>query len=314
VLVSRTPPLPRFLALRPIYVRFPRGAASLVPRRPWLTSRANDGHHLYCCSHDGTIAAFIFEPTELPDIGDMEQTEQVIREYDYKPTKRAPTRIAPIRPAASASEGFGSTTTPAGAVNVLQPRKKRTGPPRLVPGASGTPARASDNPFEPAITADSNSAAQRSRMAMMNGAQNAFGNNAEAGPSARAGQKRKNSDGGYGNDRRPFGAASRLPDNIQQIRAPRQAIAANGVASSGRRLPLPVIQTILRETTAFDGYVEGHNSEGAGRSKVMYTSGADEDWSDYVPSKILNLGMCGSTCAVGLEDGRAILYSRGGQR
>lgn len=279
-----------------------------------LTNRANDGHHLYCCSHDGTIAAFIFEPTELPDIGEMEQTEQVIREYDYKGTKRVPARIAPIRPAASASEGFGATTAPAGAVNVLQPRKKRPGPPRLVPGASGTPAQASNNPFETAILADTNSAAQRSRMAMMNGAQNAFGSNAEAGPSARAGQKRKNSDGGYGSDRRAFGGASRLPDNIQQIRAPRQAIAANGVASSGKRLPLPVIQTILRETTAFDGYVEGHNSEGAGRSKVVYASGVDEGWEDHVPGKILNLSMSGSTCAVGLEDGRLFLYSRGGQR
>lgn len=243
----------------------------------------------------------------------------MLDDYGYKPPKRIIPRGPSIAPAGSVSNGFGQTATASKAVNILQPRKKRPGQARPANGGTGLqPPSHGNNAFDTPILPQAGfSGAQASRNSLLAGAANAFGSsNAEAGPSARMTVKRKASDGdglGIGRNLGP----SRLPEGVRDIRPARPNAA--GVAfsdiTSARRLPLAPIQSTLRQTSPYSGYITANNATTSQeRNTVILTGEAGDKWIDVLPSPVVALCLTDKFAAMGSEDGRLIIYSISGRR
>ena len=281
-----------------------------------LTHRANDGHHLYGCSEDGTICVAIFDPTEVSEIGDLEKTQTVLDDYGYKPTRRVVPRGPSIAPSGSVSNGFGQVATASKGVNILQPRKKKPGQARPTNGGTGLqPPAFGNNAFDTPILPQSGfSGAQASRNSLLAGAANAFGTtNAEAGPSARMTVKRKGSDGeGFVGSRKQ----NRLPDGIRDIRPPRPVSGGlvTGSTSAGRILPMSPIQSILTATSAPIFLTARNATTDQERNTVTSTGKFGDSWVDMLPSPVVALCLTERFAAMGSEDGRLVIYSPQGRR
>lgn len=79
---------------------------------------------MYGCSEDGTICAISFNDPEIPNLGTPEQTDSVLKEYNYQPLNR---RIAPPLPSGTISNGFGSSSSSTAVVNIIRARKSKPG-------------------------------------------------------------------------------------------------------------------------------------------------------------------------------------------
>lgn len=243
---------------------------------------------------------------QFSEIGDLEQTETVLREYAYSNPRRA------LRPAASITSitSLPNGGPSAGKENVLTVRrgtkgKKRAGLVPEMPNHSG-------NAFAPPIQSHiGSSTAAQARAQMMQGMAGAFGSTnggMEAGPSR--GSKRKAGDlddwmeSGYGR------AVPRLVES-QQLRAPRAS--TSGGAGSGRQLAIPHVRASLALALGSTGFEAKNQAGSAVGSQVVFTKDGRGVWEDQLPSAVLTLATTDDFSAAGCEDGSLHLYGSGGR-
>ncbi|KAF8136971.1 histone transcription regulator 1 [Boletus edulis] len=80
-------------------------------------------------------------------------------------------------------------------------------------------------------------------------------------------------------------------------------------------LPSPAILTYLSaKVDGSEDVLEARNSEGAGPTEVLFVSGKQTQWLDYLPSPVVGLTASMSFCAVALQDGSVSVYSHTGRR
>ncbi|KAI0938409.1 hypothetical protein AcV5_000100 [Taiwanofungus camphoratus] len=81
------------------------------------------------------------------------------------------------------------------------------------------------------------------------------------------------------------------------------------------RLPLPPLLTYLKATIeGSEDLFEGRNFEGDGPTEVLFVSGKQTQWLDYLPSPILAMTATSVFCAVAMQDGSVNVYSHTGRR
>ncbi|CDO71197.1 hypothetical protein BN946_scf184845.g68 [Trametes cinnabarina] len=83
----------------------------------------------------------------------------------------------------------------------------------------------------------------------------------------------------------------------------------------GGRLEAPQLVTYLKATVeGIEDILEGRNSESDEPNEVIYVSGKQTQWLDYLPSPILALAATSTFCAVVMQDGTVVVYSHTGRR
>ncbi|KAG6828889.1 hypothetical protein H0H87_000477 [Tephrocybe sp. NHM501043] len=81
------------------------------------------------------------------------------------------------------------------------------------------------------------------------------------------------------------------------------------------RLPVPALLTSLSaEIEGCDDIFEGRNSEDNSPTEVMFVSGKQTQWLDYLPFPVLSIKATPSFCAVATMDGSVTVYSHTGRR
>lgn len=108
---------------------------------------------------------------------------------------------------------------------------------------------------------------------------------------------------------------------------PRDNTAVREIASAGERwpatrllhaadvLPAPPILTFLSaKVDGSEDVLEARNSEGDGPTEVLFASGKQTQWLDYLPSPAVCLTASPSFCAVAMQDGSVSAYSHTGRR
>ncbi|RXK39445.1 hypothetical protein M231_03278 [Tremella mesenterica] len=292
---------------------------------------ANDGLHLYGCSEDGTICAIAFDQSEFPELATPDKTQLILDAYGYTPRRHNPRSLS----AAPSLQSNGFAHLPSiqnpGHVNVLQPRKTKPNPARRVgfansngsslrPLPSGRSGSSSD-PFSAPIQPLASSMVQSSTARMFQDAHQAFKPTHDTYGSPR-GAKRKTSlldNAPFVNRGSPMGVSQPL-GSVSELRLPRTTVigtSASGTAQTGRTLPVPSVQNVLRakagdvhdETL----YVEARN-EVAGRCKVTYCQDGQDWWTDHVHCAVLGMAMSTRLCALGLEDGGLKVYTPAGRQ
>ncbi|RPD71765.1 WD40 repeat-like protein [Lentinus tigrinus ALCF2SS1-7] len=89
---------------------------------------------------------------------------------------------------------------------------------------------------------------------------------------------------------------------------------AEGSVLAGRLEP-PQLVTYLKATVeGSEDVFEGRNAEGDEPNEVLYVSGKQTQWLDYLPSPILALTATPTFCAVAMQDGTLTVYSHTGRR
>nr|XP_018260715.1 uncharacterized protein I303_06430 [Kwoniella dejecticola CBS 10117]OBR82873.1 hypothetical protein I303_06430 [Kwoniella dejecticola CBS 10117] len=285
---------------------------------------SNDGYNLYACSADGSICAVSFDPTEFPELGKPELTQQILDEYEYKP-KRGLARAVSTQPPLSVTNSFGPSSSASATVNVLQPRKKGSSSRRvdLSNPASNSrslqpPAR---DPFAAPIQEFGGSIGhQASTAQMFEDARNAFSAAAANGGSPTAGLKRKAvfaEDESRAVRGRLMGTTQSDNSPIEVLRAPRVAISA-GPPSRGRTLPVPQIQSVVRAAllpSEGTSHFQAQNAKTQDElTKISFSKDGQGQWVDYLPSPALYLAITSKMSAVATEDGVVTIYSPAGRR
>ncbi|KAI0711449.1 WD40 repeat-like protein [Earliella scabrosa] len=86
-------------------------------------------------------------------------------------------------------------------------------------------------------------------------------------------------------------------------------------SSLAGRLEPPQLVTYLKATVeGSEDLFEGRNPEGDEPAEVIYVSGKQTQWLDYLPSPILALTATPTFCAVATQDGTLTVYSHTGRR
>lgn len=81
------------------------------------------------------------------------------------------------------------------------------------------------------------------------------------------------------------------------------------------RLPLAPLLTYLKTIVeSSEDVLEARNSEDGSPHEVIYVSGKQTQWLDYLPSPVLALAATASFCAVAMQDGSLNVYSTTGRR
>ncbi|KAH9849560.1 WD40 repeat-like protein [Lenzites betulinus] len=92
------------------------------------------------------------------------------------------------------------------------------------------------------------------------------------------------------------------------------ALLAEGSGVAGRLEP-PQLVTYLKATVeGSEDIFEGRNAEGDDPPEVIFVSGKQTQWLDYLPSPILALAATSAFCAVAMQDGSLNVYSHTGRR
>ncbi|KAI0674580.1 WD40 repeat-like protein [Trametes maxima] len=92
------------------------------------------------------------------------------------------------------------------------------------------------------------------------------------------------------------------------------ALLADGSGLAGRLEP-PQLVTYLKATVeGGDDLFEGRNSEGDEPNEVIFVSGKQTQWLDYLQSPILALAATPTFCAAAMQDGSVNVYSHTGRR
>ncbi|KAI0646572.1 WD40 repeat-like protein [Trametes meyenii] len=106
---------------------------------------------------------------------------------------------------------------------------------------------------------------------------------------------------------RPISSRSAAPLAISSL-------LADGSGLAGRLEP-PQLVTYLKATVeGSDDLFEGRNSEGDEPNEVIFVSGKQTQWLDYLQSPILALAATSTFCAVAMQDGSVNVYSHTGRR
>jgi len=81
------------------------------------------------------------------------------------------------------------------------------------------------------------------------------------------------------------------------------------------RLEVPPVLTYVKASIeGSDDVFEGRNSEGDAPTEVLFVSGKQTQWLDYLPSPVIALAATNVFCAVAMQDGSVNVYSHTGRR
>ncbi|KAH9941116.1 WD40 repeat-like protein [Epithele typhae] len=89
---------------------------------------------------------------------------------------------------------------------------------------------------------------------------------------------------------------------------------AEGSSLAGLLVPPQLVTYLKAGIEGSDDIVEGRNSEEDEPNEVLYVSGKQTQWLDYVQSPILALTATASFCAAAMQDGSVNVYSHTGRR
>jgi len=288
---------------------------------------SQDGLHLYGCSEDGTICAIEFDAEEFPDRSDMETTDKIIEEFQYK-SKRRP-RHVPKQPPIIQETSFGTTTAQATSkVNTIQPRKNKSGDNRrLVSRPAEGKIQSNSNQASSANSRDAFAAAPeqnastsgQSRADMLRDApsRSDFGHGVNQ-LEARVSKRKAVTLGDNSSGRNMASSRPRIAPEIKELRAPRLPASGGSGSSSGKMLGMPPIQSVLRVKTSEgtdEYYLEAENAgTPAGSNKVTFIEDGADIWLDYLPTAVLAMAISDQLCAVACEDGNLFVYSHAGRQ
>ncbi|PFH50533.1 hypothetical protein AMATHDRAFT_144901 [Amanita thiersii Skay4041] len=86
-------------------------------------------------------------------------------------------------------------------------------------------------------------------------------------------------------------------------------------AQSSIVLPVqPLLTYLSSEVEGSDDILEARNAEDNGTNEIVFMSGKQTQWLDFVPSPVLALKATGCFCAVAMQDGSVNVYSHTGRR
>ncbi|KAI0360414.1 WD40 repeat-like protein [Trametes cingulata] len=92
------------------------------------------------------------------------------------------------------------------------------------------------------------------------------------------------------------------------------SLLADGPSLAGR-LEAPQLVTYLKATVeGSEDIFEGRNAEGDEPNEVIFVSGKQTQWLDYLPSPIVALAATSTFCAAAMQDGSVNVYSHTGRR
>ncbi|KAI9460819.1 histone transcription regulator 1 [Boletus coccyginus] len=310
-----------------------------------------DGLTLYAASSDGTIAVFDFDTEELEGISPYGAQTQYLQKFGFVPPpvpdgfshgtkygdKDAPStsRITPppspnTRAASQSTQsGFGMTAVNGGEhINRLVAKKstkKRVQPLLMssIPSAAAAPPSRGLPPSKPRPASPSVSPVPSMR---------GFDADIEMGGpmdmKVPIDSLEQSPEMGRGKRK-----ASVLDDELPvQPRTlggslPRERVAVREIARAGEKweaprllhaadvLPSPPILTFLSaKVDGSEDVLEARNSEGNGPTEVLFVSGKQTQWLDYLPSPVVGLTASTSFCAVAMQDGSVSVYSHTGRR
>ncbi|OJT12721.1 Protein HIR1 [Trametes pubescens] len=92
------------------------------------------------------------------------------------------------------------------------------------------------------------------------------------------------------------------------------ALLAEGSGIAGRLEPPQLVTYLKAAVEGSEDIFEGRNAEGDDPNEVIFVSGKQTQWLDYVPSPILALVATSTFCAVAMQDGSVNVYSHTGRR
>ncbi|KAL1943873.1 hypothetical protein VTO73DRAFT_3691 [Trametes versicolor] len=92
------------------------------------------------------------------------------------------------------------------------------------------------------------------------------------------------------------------------------ALLAEGSGIAGRLEPPQLVTYLKAAVEGSEDIFEGRNAEGDDPNEVIFVSGKQTQWLDYVPSPILALVATTTFCAVAMQDGSVNVYSHTGRR
>ncbi|KII91275.1 hypothetical protein PLICRDRAFT_173153 [Plicaturopsis crispa FD-325 SS-3] len=85
-------------------------------------------------------------------------------------------------------------------------------------------------------------------------------------------------------------------------------------ARPGVLVPPSLMTYLSAKVEGSDDLFEGRNSDNDGPTEVVFISGKQTQWLDYLPSRLLALAATSSFCAVAMQDGSVNVYSHTGRR
>ncbi|KAI0747051.1 WD40 repeat-like protein [Daedaleopsis nitida] len=333
-------------APRPLVV-----AKDVFERQIMDLSWATDGLTLYAVSSDGTMAVFSFDAAEMEGISPQSAQDQYLKRFGFTAPplpdgaatatpggEQVHTLVAKRKPKKRIQPTFGgsiSSSVPSSSVNGIRPPTSMHMPPTStttsriyqdvpisVPTTSALPLSVSQ-PF--------GSSASASAFGLgLNTGEDEFSMDIDGevrisaldGASHSGRGKRK---AGDDFDDRAAGKARTLGgDRVRETVAVRPisrsapvgsaAMWAEGSNLAGRLEP-PQLVTYLKATIeGSEDVFEGRNAEGDEPNEVLYVSGKQTQWLDYLPSPILAVTATPTFCAVAMQDGTVTVYSHTGRR
>ncbi|TBU58340.1 WD40 repeat-like protein [Dichomitus squalens] len=118
-----------------------------------------------------------------------------------------------------------------------------------------------------------------------------------------------------GGDRvREPAVARPLTNRVPPPGPPGGGVWAEGSSLVGRLEPLQLVTYLKATVEGSEDVFEGRNAEGDEPNEVLYVSGKQTQWLDYLPSPILALTATATFCAVAMQDGTLTVYSHTGRR
>ncbi|KAI0084762.1 WD40 repeat-like protein [Irpex rosettiformis] len=141
--------------------------------------------------------------------------------------------------------------------------------------------------------------------------------------------KRKSNGMDFSADDRPSKARTLGGDRVREAVPVRELAVPSKLASSlasvgagwsgglslAGRIPWPSLVTYLKVSAeGSEDTFEGRNSEDGSPSEVVYLSGKQTQWLDYMPSPVVALTATNTFCAAGLQDGSIYVYSLTGRK
>ncbi|KAG5643708.1 hypothetical protein DXG03_009757 [Asterophora parasitica] len=311
-----------------------------------------DGLTLYAASSDGTLAVFNFDPEELEGIAPHSVQEQYLTKFGFNPpplpdgyshvsTKDSSQITPPPSPGGqkqSQSTGFNQHNGGGERINMLVAKRgnKKRANLTSVPSA-GTSTNGIAGPSR--STAPISNRAHL--MPLPGGSSSSFPLPSEQpfadvdmdldvpidsldtpmSPMHARGKRKASAVIDLTDEGKPSKARTLGGDRVQEHVPVKEIGAIEGgtrVAwggQAGTRLPVPSLLTSLTaEIEGSDDLFEGRNSEDDAPTEVMYVSGKQTQWLDYLPSPVLAVKATTSFCAAATVDGSVNVYSPTGRR
>ncbi|KAG6840432.1 hypothetical protein C0991_006744 [Blastosporella zonata] len=312
-----------------------------------------DGLTLYAASSDGTIAVFNFDSEELEGIASHSVQEQYLTKFGFspEPIPEGYSHVStkePSQPTLAQSQSSGLSNQPNGGgeqINMLVAKRSNKKRANLTTQVGAVPSASSSN----GVAGSTSTAPISKRIHAVSSfpppseqpfdVPDSWGHGMDidvpidsldtpmSPMHARAGKRKASAldlpDDGKQVKARTLGG-DRVRDHVavKEIahRGTARTAGMDGVAvvwggQAGPSLPVPgLLNSLTAEIEGSDDVFEGRNTEDDSPTEVMFISGKQTQWLDYLPSPALNLKATPLFCAVAMLDGSVTVYSHTGRR